>query len=80
MSYLQSGKSVGYHKALSVNGRRLDITRNDFLAVANAMNVRKAKEIIDQVNVVVQDWSKYARETGVDSDIEKEVKSTLIKV
>lgn len=68
------------HQALSVNGRGFDITRNDFLAVAKAMGVRKAEEIIDQVNDVVQDWSKYAGKTGVDSDIKKRIKSTLLKV
>ena len=68
------------HQALSVNGRRLDITRSDFLAVAKAMSVRKAEEITDQVNDVVQNWSKYAGETGVDSEIRKAVKSTLIKL
>ena len=50
------------------------------MAVAKAMNVRKAKDIIDQVNDVVQNWSKYAAETGVDGEIEKAVKSTLLKL
>jgi len=68
------------HQALSINGRRLNITREDFIAVAKAMNVRKAKDIIDQVNDVVQNWSKYAGETGVDGEIEKAVKSTLLKL
>jgi serine/threonine-protein kinase HipA len=68
------------HQALSVNGRRLDIKLEDLMSVAKAMNVRKAKDIIEQVNDVVQNWSKYAGETGVDGEIEMAVKSTLLKL
>lgn len=68
------------HQALSVNGRRLNVRREDFMAVAKAMNIRKAIDIIDQINDVVQNWSKYAGETGVDMEIEKAVKSTLLKL
>jgi serine/threonine-protein kinase HipA len=68
------------HQALSVNGRRLNIRREDFMAVAKAMNIRKAIDIINQINDVVQNWSKYAGETGVDMEIEKAVKSTLLKL
>jgi serine/threonine-protein kinase HipA len=68
------------HQALSVNGKRTDITRSDFLEVAKQMNIKKDKIIIDQVNDTVQNWSKYAKETGVAGKLEKAIRQTLLKV
>ena len=68
------------HQALSVNGKRSNITRNDFLLAAKQMNIKKAGSIIDQVNGVVQSWSKYALETGVEVRLGKAIKQTLIKI
>jgi len=63
-----------------MNGKRMDITRDDFLEVAKQMNIKKDKIIIDQVNDAVQNWSKYAKETGVAGKLEKSIRQTLLKV
>jgi serine/threonine-protein kinase HipA len=68
------------HQALSVNGKRADITRDDFLAVSRQMNIKKSVSIIDQVNDTVQNWSSYAKETGVAATLEKAIRNTLLKV
>lgn len=52
--------------ALSVNGKRKDITNEDFLTLAQAMNIKNAKEIIDQVQTVLQNWNTYADKFKVD--------------
>ena len=44
------------------------------------MNIKKDKIIIDQVNDAVQNWSKYAKETGVAGKLEKSIRQTLLKV
>jgi serine/threonine-protein kinase HipA len=67
------------HQALSVNGKRTDITRDDFMSVARQMNIKKAGSIIDRVNDAVQNWSKYAKKTGVSSNLEKAIMQTLLK-
>lgn len=67
-------------QALSVNGKRSDITRSDFIEVAKAMGIRKSSVIIDQINDTIQSWDSFAKEAGVDSKLKKAVKSTLIKV
>lgn len=62
------------------NGKWSEITRGDFLAVAGAMGIKKAGSIIDRVNGVVQNWSKYAKETGVAAKLWKAIKQTLITI
>jgi serine/threonine-protein kinase HipA len=68
------------HQALSINGKRSDIKRTDFLEAAKQMNIKKASPIIDQVNDAVQNWSRYAKETGVAGTLEKAIRVTLLKI
>jgi serine/threonine-protein kinase HipA len=68
------------HQALSVNGKRTGITRDDFMAVAKQMNIRNAKNIIAQIDNKVQNWSRYARQAGVDARLETAVKKTFIRI
>lgn len=68
------------HQALSVNGKRSGITRDDFMAVADSMGIKKPGNIIDQVNNAVQSWDRWAKEAEVDSKLRRSVKSTLIKI
>jgi serine/threonine-protein kinase HipA len=67
-------------QALSVNGKRSNIGRDDFLQVARQMNVKKAASLIARVNETVQDWDKYAKETGVENKLRETIKSTLLKL
>jgi len=68
------------HQALSVNGKRSGITRDDFMAVADSMGIKKPGNIIDQVNDAVQSWDRWSKETEVNSKLRKSVTSTLIKI
>lgn len=51
---------------MSINGKRLDITRADLLAVAKEMNIKKADAVIDEVKAGVQKWRTFAKKAGVD--------------
>ncbi len=68
------------HQVLSVNGKRSGITRDDFMAVADSMGIKKPGNIIDQVNDTVQSWDRWSKETEVNAKLRKSVKSTLIKI
>jgi len=70
-------KWVSQH-ALSVNGKRKNITENDLLTVAQSMNIKKADQIIRQVNAQVLRWEKFADQTGVSKKIRKAVAATLV--
>jgi serine/threonine-protein kinase HipA len=68
------------HQALSVNGKRADINRDDFLEVAKQMNIKKAESIIEMVNDAVQSWSRFAEQTWIAPELLKSIKSTLIRI
>ena len=51
---------------LSINGKRIGITRDDLLAVAKDMNIKKAGAIIDEVVTGVKQWKKFAKKAEVD--------------
>lgn len=61
---------------LSVNGKRENITRDDFLTVAAQMNIKKASTIIDEVKNAVNKWDKFASEVEVESRLANGIKST----
>lgn len=52
--------------ALSINGKRKNITRQDLLTVGKSMNIKNAEEIIDKVAKVVSNWNHYADAVKVD--------------
>jgi serine/threonine-protein kinase HipA len=65
-------------QSLSVNGKRQNITRADFIAVAKQMNIKKAAKIVTQINEVVNNWPKYAEETKVNPALRDAISKTLI--
>ncbi|MDM8160217.1 type II toxin-antitoxin system HipA family toxin [Labilibaculum sp. K2S] len=64
--------------ALSINGKRKDITREDLVSFAKAMNIKKAEKIIFEVNSKVQNWNNYADEVSVDPKLRDAIKGTLL--
>jgi serine/threonine-protein kinase HipA len=68
------------HQALSINGKREDFKRSDFLQLADNMNIRKADAIISQVYGVVQNWPAYARNANVDKKFISAIQDNLVKI
>lgn len=66
--------------ALSVNGKRDDFTRNDLLTFAKAMNIKKAKHIIDDIQTVVNNWETYANAVSVKPQLLDTIKNNLLKL
>lgn len=64
--------------ALSINGKRKDITKYDLLHLAESMNIKKADTIISEINIKVNLWNNYAEETKVNSKLRDAIKNTLI--
>jgi serine/threonine-protein kinase HipA len=76
-SYRPDSTWVSQH-SLSINGKRKDISRNDILAVAKSMHIKKANTIIDQVHEAVRKWNEFAAETKVDPILREAVWKTLL--
>jgi serine/threonine-protein kinase HipA len=64
-------------QTLSIKGKRNHITRDDMLSLASEMNIKNAKEIIQQVNENVKEWDKFALIAKVESDLKKNIKKHL---
>ena len=73
------GSSWVSQQSLSVNNKRLYITNDDFLSVAKLMNVKKAANIVNQINEVVANWPKYAEKTLVKPELRDAINKTLIR-
>ncbi|MES2573815.1 MAG: type II toxin-antitoxin system HipA family toxin [Bacteroidota bacterium] len=77
-AYRPESTWVSQHN-LSVNGKRKDITKEDLLNVAKSMNIKKANQIIQEINEAVHKWPAFAEEVSVKNEfIERISKSHLI--
>ncbi len=64
--------------ALSVNGKRNNISTDDLLAVAKNMNIKKAPAILNQISSAVKSWKDFATETKVKPKLRDAIGETLI--
>ena len=66
--------------ALSINGKRKNILKDDLLTVAKSMNIKKAEKIISEISKKITLWNKYAEEMKVKPELRDAINSTLIKL
>jgi len=64
-------------QTLSVNGKRLGITKADLMTIARDNNIKKGEKIIEDINSIVKSWSKYAERAKVRSDLKERIKDNL---
>ena len=66
--------------ALSINGKRIGIEKDDLIAFAKAMNIKKSESIISEINTIVQHWNNYADEVNVEIKLRDSIKKTLLNL
>lgn len=76
----QPGHAWVSQHILSINGKRTDITKKDLLTIADATRIRKAPEIIEQINEVVRNWTTYANLVEVHPKLRDSIAETLINI
>jgi serine/threonine-protein kinase HipA len=64
-------------QTLSVNGKRLEITKEDLMTIAKENNIKKAEKIIDTINDVVSNWLEFAEKAKVREDLAQRIKNNL---
>ena len=74
-AYRTNSTWVSQHN-LSINGKRKNITKEDLLHVAKSMNIKKADNIIQQINNVVSKWETFADEAKVKKDNIEQISKT----
>lgn len=66
-SYSPASKWTSVHQS-SINGKFDDFTKEDLLTVANSFGIKKAKDIIEEVQTAVSKWNNIATELDIPID------------
>lgn len=75
-AYKPDHQWVSQH-ALSVNGKRKGITKNDLLTVGRSIQCKKASGIIDEIEATILNWKKFATDAGVSSILRDAIYGTI---
>ena len=65
--------------ALSINGKRKQISKEDLLTVGRSMSIKKANDIVEHIHSVVSNWNTYAEQVRVEPKKMEAIASTLIR-
>lgn len=76
--YAYSPESIWVHQhALSINGKRKNITREDLEIVGKSMNIKNRDNIIEEILEVVKHWDDYANEVAVNNTLKNKIQKTI---
>lgn len=64
-------------QTLSVNNKRLDINKQDFLSIAKDNSIKKGDKIIDEINEVIINWNLYAEKAKLRDDLKTMINQNL---
>ncbi len=64
--------------ALSINGKRKEILKQDLMVVAKSMNIKKPEMIINEINKTVNNWEDFANQAKVSQEKTKAIGETLL--
>lgn len=76
-AYRPDNRWISQH-ALSMNGKRKDITKEDLLSVESTIKTKKAVSIINEISETVSQWKKFADEVNVFPELRNMIDKTLI--
>ena len=76
-AYNPEGQWTSQHQ-MSINNKWTDVTKDDLLKVASAVNIKKPHEIVEKVIDVVAHWPDYATPLEIPLKTIKAINSTLI--
>ncbi len=75
-AYRADSQWVSQH-ALSVNGKRKNITKEDLLVLAKSISIKKGEKIIEEINSVVSNWRTYANKWKVKPELADLIQDNL---
>ncbi len=71
-------KWVSQH-ALSINGKRTDIAREDLIEIGKSIKNKKTTATIEEIQATVSKWNSYADEVKVPRTLRDKIGETLVK-
>jgi len=78
-AYQPKHKWVSQH-ALSINGKRTNITKDDLLTLGKSIKHKKAAVTIDEISNIIRQWKSFADEVKVSPKLRDEIAATLIRL
>jgi len=78
-AYQPNHQWISQH-ALSINGKRSGITKEDLLTVGASIKNKKAEAVIEEINNTVGRWKDFADEVNVLPELRDEIAKTLISL
>ena len=78
-AYQPNHRWVSQH-ALSINGKRSDITKEDLLFIGNTIKNKKAAQTIEEISHIINQWGNFADEVQVSSKLRDSIASSLIQI
>ena len=78
-AYRPGSEWVSQH-ALSINGKRKEITKADLLVIGESIRCKKASEIIDEINDTVNQWEEYANNVSLETKLRDEIAKTILNI
>jgi len=76
-SYDPNNVWVNQH-TLSINSKHKEITTSDLMKIADNNNIKKAKNIIEEIKTVVCNWKQYAMDANVSAQLNNTISDNLI--
>lgn len=76
-AYRPGSEWVSQH-ALSINNKRKDITKKDLMVIGESIKCKKAASIIDEINVIVNQWGEFADDVNVHPKLRDAISLTLL--
>lgn len=64
-------------QTLSVNGKRLNINKDDLMTIARDNNIKKGEKIINEINSTIKSWNNYAEQAQLRNDLKERIHNSL---
>ncbi|MBL0340892.1 MAG: type II toxin-antitoxin system HipA family toxin [Bacteroidetes bacterium] len=78
-AYQPNHQWVSQH-ALSINGKRNNITKEDLLVIGKSIKNKKSADTISEISDIVSKWKSFADDVKVNPKLRDEINDTLIKL
>ncbi len=78
-AYQPNHQWVSQH-ALSINGKRNNITKEDLLVIGKSIKNKKSADTISEIRAIVSKWKSFADDVKVNPKLRDEINDTLIKL
>jgi serine/threonine-protein kinase HipA len=67
-------------RALSINGKRVDITLEDVLTIAETFTIKNPKKTIQEIQDAVAYWNNQANELSLPSNIVQSIQRDFVRL